>query len=427
MRTRFSFNLESLRSLPPAPAGQRVTYHDSRLPFLKCRVSDSGHKTLLVSAKVNGRSVRRNVAVLRGPDMDPSMAEIRRRAMETYGELEKTVGRRPRPSSATFGQYVQIWARSADMMATTEQTRVSKVRTAEIHCSHLWGIRLSEITRADVRSVLTPLLEVGKNRTARQVRTIVNQVFALAMDDDALPEDHPVPLPRKIRIPRGRRERTLSRDELKRLLTALDEYKGRSDVEAANFRLQVLVALFTAQRRGNILSMRWDQLLDGTRTWRIPAADTKTRKDYVVAIHDDLRARLKTHRMFLEGRSLLGPWVFPSLQAPGEHMDCIKRAWKWLCDSADLRDFRFHDLRHTAATIAYEGTHDLRSVQLLLQHTDMRTTANVYVNGSTSLPQQRATSAVARYIASAMKSSSDATEDLERGENSNDIERRGAA
>lgn len=41
---------------------------------------------------------------------------------------------------------------------------------------------------------------------------------------------------------------------------------------------------------------------------------------------------------------------------------------------AGIEDFRFHDLRHTFATYALMASRDIRAVQELLGHTDVRTT-----------------------------------------------------
>ena len=57
-------------------------------------------------------------------------------------------------------------------------------------------------------------------------------------------------------------------------------------------------------------------------------------------------------------------------------------------------DFRFHDLRHTAATMAFNVLQDVKSIQLFLQHKDLRTSGNVYINTSDMGPQVRSSEAV---------------------------------
>jgi integrase len=51
-----------------------------------------------------------------------------------------------------------------------------------------------------------------------------------------------------------------------------------------------------------------------------------------------------------------------------------RKVWKRTLENAQIVDFRFHDLRHTAATRMMRATGNLRLVQELLGHTDIHTT-----------------------------------------------------
>ena len=51
-----------------------------------------------------------------------------------------------------------------------------------------------------------------------------------------------------------------------------------------------------------------------------------------------------------------------------------RRVWKSALKDAEIQDFRFHDLRHTAATRVMRATGNLRLVQDLLGHSDIHTT-----------------------------------------------------
>jgi integrase len=58
----------------------------------------------------------------------------------------------------------------------------------------------------------------------------------------------------------------------------------------------------------------------------------------------------------------------------GKPHNNVRKAFKSALKCAGINDFRFHDLRHTFATYALLLSKDLRSVQELLGHSDVRTT-----------------------------------------------------
>ena len=58
----------------------------------------------------------------------------------------------------------------------------------------------------------------------------------------------------------------------------------------------------------------------------------------------------------------------------GGVLTTIKTAWSGLLKKADIRDFRFHDLRHHFASIMTMGGIDLNTIRELLGHSDFTTT-----------------------------------------------------
>ena len=58
----------------------------------------------------------------------------------------------------------------------------------------------------------------------------------------------------------------------------------------------------------------------------------------------------------------------------------ISRAFHRLCDQAGIRRVRFHDLRHTCATLLLEQGVDLVTIKDLLGHSQIQITADVYAH-----------------------------------------------
>ena len=67
------------------------------------------------------------------------------------------------------------------------------------------------------------------------------------------------------------------------------------------------------------------------------------------------------------------PFVFVNPRT-GEHYDDIKKSFKAVLELANIKNFRFHDFRHTAATRMVEKGIDLVSVKDIMGHAKIETT-----------------------------------------------------
>lgn len=160
------------------------------------------------------------------------------------------------------------------------------------------------------------------------------------------------------------RVRYLQPEELSQLLEASQDW----------LKPIILVAVLTGMRRGEILSMRWADVDIQNRRIILPANITKTKKLRVVYLNDKalhLLSSLKSQAqtLALEQEEKLKPTakIFP-----GVIDNCLSRAFKRTCDLAEIEDFRFHDLRHTAATWMRMSGSSIDVVAALLGHSDLR-------------------------------------------------------
>ena len=124
----------------------------------------------------------------------------------------------------------------------------------------------------------------------------------------------------------------------------------------------VLTAIHTGFRRGEILSLKWKDIDFKER--RILVDETKNNERRMVPINDTLYGVLKSLPIHL-GTDLVFPEV-SGLQ--------LTVAFRRACNRAGLKDFRFHDLRHSFASYLTMGGENLRTVQTLLGHKDLRMT-----------------------------------------------------
>jgi len=176
-------------------------------------------------------------------------------------------------------------------------------------------------------------------------------------------------------------------------------------VVARGHRLEALfvLALATGMRRGELLALKWQDINFSTGTLQIRRILTRvpTRmpgKGYVESEPKTQKSRrsiviaafalesLKQHRIHqLEAKLKAGPlwqdhdYVFCT--SIGTHLNPSKDVLdqlKMLLKEAGLPDIRFHDLRHSAATLLLsEGVHP-KIVQELLGHNNISMTMDVY-------------------------------------------------
>jgi integrase len=137
--------------------------------------------------------------------------------------------------------------------------------------------------------------------------------------------------------PRGR-TRWLSDEERERLLAACERSTWDGLYPA------VMLALTTGGRRHEVIGLQWDQI--DLKAGRAFIADSKNGESRVLPVVGPALKALKAHAKV---RTLRCPWVFPNRRgdAPWWNFD---RFWQTALTEAKIEGFRFHDLRHTAAS-----------------------------------------------------------------------------
>lgn len=224
----------------------------------------------------------------------------------------------------------------------------------ETHLKAAFGsLRLSDIRRADVQKYITErTAEVAPGSVTKELNTLKHFLgLALEWELVAVNVARGVKAPR---VPAGR-VRYAQPTELRAVLEACPEW----------LRPIVGLAAFTAMRRGEILSLRWLDV--DVKGGRIMLPQTKNGDGRVVYLNrlacqvlDSLRVGAPADRVFPTSDS-----VTP---------ENVSLAFLRACRRAGIADFRFHDLRHTAASWLRMSGADLQDVAELLGHRDLRMT-----------------------------------------------------
>ncbi|MFA7331095.1 MAG: tyrosine-type recombinase/integrase [Candidatus Delongbacteria bacterium] len=163
------------------------------------------------------------------------------------------------------------------------------------------------------------------------------------------------------------RTRRLSQDELPAFFKAVFEEPN------ADIRDFVLLALFTGARKGNLLAMRWADVVLEPGLWIVPAASSKTSRQLNVVLSTAAVGILQARQATKSGE-----YVFPGREGrDNEHMVDPKFGWLRVCKRAGLKDLHIHDLRRSLASFQIDTGAPLEVIQKTLGH-ESKVTTEVY-------------------------------------------------
>lgn len=166
------------------------------------------------------------------------------------------------------------------------------------------------------------------------------------------------------------RRRFLSDDEIQRVLTAAKESENRF------LYTVVLLALSTGMRQSEIMSLRWRNVLveDGADMGLLVMEKTKNGEARTSPLAEDafkavmvLRDKAKQDN---GDRVPANHLLFPSDAVDNKPVE-IRKAWETCRKRAELDDFRFHDLRHTAGSLLAMSGASTREIAEVLGHKTM--------------------------------------------------------
>jgi integrase len=190
-----------------------------------------------------------------------------------------------------------------------------------------------------------------KPASINKITAILKHMFTKAYDWEMI-TDNTLRKIRKVKSVKGenKRLRYLSLDECQTLINACDPH----------LKPIVITALNTGMRKGEILNLKWNNV--DLRHGFILLDITKNGERREIPINDTLKDVLQgiTRRLDIS-------YVFYD-NTTGKPFQDVKRSFNTACRRAGIKDFHFHDLRHTFASQLVMAGVDLTTVKELLGH-----------------------------------------------------------
>jgi len=262
-------------------------------------------------------------------------------------------------------EYIEKWAKPRKRSWKEDQ------RILDHDIIDAWGMRKAkDITRRDVILLLDKIVDRGAPISANRTHALLHKMFRFAVGRDIIPFNPCADMPKP--SVEHQKDRVLSNDEIKTHWHGIMTSTEMSDLT----RYALLLQLTTAQRQGEIASMRWNEI--NGDMWTISAERAKNGLAHRVPLSPQAIALLDAAKE-ISGES---EYLFPSPKAghiaPSAVGKALRRHLKELKEPitrACTEWFTPHDLRRTAATKMTEAGINRLTVSKVLNHAESGVTA----------------------------------------------------
>ena len=319
-----------------ARGGTRTEIWDERVPGFGVRISPSGIKTFVLMYYVAGK--KRRLTLGRYPIL--SLVDARRKALAALSlvahgsdpQSERHAARGHYQFTAVIEDFVRVHcARHNRESHARETERILRSRFV----AEWQGRDIRDIARADVLRVLDNAVEAGTPSAANHALSAIRKLFNWCVERGIIESSPCVHISRP--APHNSRDRVLSEDEIADVWIAARKL-------SAPFSQIVQLLLLTAQRRGEVAGMCWDEIDWRERTWTVPPDRTKNKRVQTLPLSyltiEVLQSVPKVHDRFVfpaRGNDAAAPSGFSKIK---RRLDSLSGVSSWT----------LHDLRRTAAT-----------------------------------------------------------------------------
>jgi integrase len=285
------------------------------------------------------------------------------------------------PAVPTLAQYAPAWLESIEGLVRP-RTLEDYGRRLELYVlPRLGERRLDEIGIDDVLALISDLRRRGyAGATICAVLIPLSRLFAHAVRRGLIGVNPISKLDRSERPRFSSQERpVLNRDEIGRLLEAA----------SPSYRTLLATAIFTGLRQGELLGLHWRDIDFGNQVIHVRTALDRKQRDVQpktphamreVVLMPALAHALRQHQA---EASFADPddYVFTTrVGTPFHYASLPRRALKPALKRAGIQPLRWHDLRHTFASLLIAGGANIAFISRQLGHSSSQITLSVYAH-----------------------------------------------
>ena len=380
--------------------------HNGRWVGQILRTDDSGNKKRLTHSltEPDGSPIPCDPKTNRGRNRAiAALARWRGELLAAEAEDEAAEARSASLSGVTLGEYLNAYLDGLKASHSVERSTMTAYQASARKVAEALGsVEVTELKREQVQEWESRLLNADglSPRSVTKHHRLLSQALKTAVENGQLAAN---PC-EGVRLPKRHREQphAMTKDAANELLGTLAAMPQKRAVAAAR------IALTSGLRVGEVCALTWADVDADTGVLRVNkavgmgggGAYVKAPKNPYsvrdVPITPQLRAALDARRAEVIAEAerldvlptpeqLASCYVIGGLDGRYPTPSVVSREWGQLRDllgitDADGHPLKFHDLRHTWATIAVQSGADIKSVSAIMGHADASMTLNTYAS-----------------------------------------------
>ena len=288
-----------------------------------------------------------------------------------------------------FGEWIDYWYQSFCKPALRESTQSGYENAIYRHIiPNLGHIPLCKLAQNDLQQFYANLKKNGRlrysdtcgkgvsDRTVRACHSRCRSALEKAVDDGLITRNPSAGC--KLPPKKGKEMQILSKSELGRFFARAKE-EGYYEL--------FLLELSTGMRRGEIVGLKWSDFNAATSSLRIARQANRVKGKTVVqppktktSIRTVVLPQYMTEILTEMKKEKTCEWIFPSPVNIGEprNPSALYKRFQLLLERSGCKKIRFHDLRHTFATMALENGMNVKVLSDMIGHISAETTLNIY-------------------------------------------------
>lgn len=305
------------------------------------------------------------------------------------------------PKTITVESWLDTWLKEYVKSSVKLLTFTSYDTISRVHIKPTLGrIKLQALKAPQIQALYNSLLAEGKSpKTIKNIHGVLHKALDKAVKIGYI-QTNPAAV---CDIPRIEKKeiKPLNTDDISRFIKRL---------QTVEYKNLYLTTLFTGMREGEVLGLTWDcvdfergtitinkQLQkEKTSGAKYYIAETKTSKirvltpaPYVMSLLKEEQTKQKQNRLRL-GYLWDNPLNLVFTTETGRYIafSTVYKRFKRIVTELGVPDARFHDLRHTYATLALQEGDDIKTVQTALGHSTVSTTLDIYSHTTETMKEK---------------------------------------